>query len=277
MPVPPLPGSNPPVALTIAGFDPSSGAGITADVQVFAAHGIFGTACITALTVQSTLGVFSVTPIPELIAPTLAYLTQDLVPAGIKIGMLATEAAVHAVVKFLRSRADSRCPVVLDPVLVSSSGFPLLDAPGIARLRSELLPLVDWITPNRSELAILSATEIATAAGIEPALETMRQQQPHLFIVATSGGHEPPTDFLMTPGGDIHTFAGRHIATASTHGTGCAFSSALLSRLVLGDTPPAAVHAAKAYVTEALRTAPGLGHGKGPLNLLWPLHDHPGS
>jgi hydroxymethylpyrimidine/phosphomethylpyrimidine kinase len=261
----------PPVVLTIAGFDPSSGAGITADLQVFAAHGLFGTACITALTVQSTQSVASVQPVSELIGPTLSHLDADLPPAGIKIGMVGSVAAVQAIVAYLRERKGPRIPVVLDPVFKSSSDKHLTGARGMLALQRELLPLVDWITPNTGELAALTLCKVTKPSEAAGALRRFARRHPHLHMVATGGHLEPPTDLLLQPNGEIVRFEGERVDTTSTHGTGCAFSSALLARLVLGDSPVAAVAAAKTYVTEALRRAPGLGHGRGPLNLLWPL------
>jgi len=264
--------SNPPVLLTIAGFDPSSGAGITADLQVFAAHGFYGTACITALTVQSTRGVTRVESVAGLIAPTLEHLDADLPPLGIKIGMLATAEAVRAVAQYLRKLRGLKIPVLLDPVFLSSSGAALLDAEGLAALQQELLPLVEWVTPNRSEVIGLSGPQPNLEEGI--GLLGLANRYPHLHIVATGGDRPGATasDVLRTAAGEFRVFECDRIQTTSTHGTGCAFSSALLARLVLGDAPVAAVAAAKAYVTEALRQAPGLGGGNGPLNLLWPLH-----
>src|SRR5580698_8027237 len=132
--------------LTIAGFDPSSGAGVTADLMVFAAHGLFGTSCITALTVQSTVGVRATQPVAgEVVRATLDCLQDDLPVAGIKIGMLATAENVAAVVDFLEGIRGQGIPVVLDPVLRSSSGRELLDAAGVVLMRERLLPLVDWV------------------------------------------------------------------------------------------------------------------------------------
>ena len=271
----------PKTVFTIAGHDPSSGAGITADLQTFAAHGLFGTSAITALTVQSTLGVTEIQPISaNFLTHTLRHLTADLPPAGIKIGMLGSGAIAETVTAFLEqgihrdspnSSPFEPIPVVLDPILRASSGATLLDPAALETLHNRLLPAVTWITPNWSELSALTDLPIRTLAEAETASHALAASHPHLQIVATGGDHAQPTDLLRLPTGEVHRFIGEHIATSSTHGTGCAFSSALLSRLVLGDTPVAAVHAAKRFVAEALRRAPGLGHGKGPLNLLWPL------
>lgn len=268
----------PPIALTIAGFDPSNGAGVTADLQVFAAHGLFGVSAITALTVQSTLGVASVEPVSaQLLRQTLNHLSFDLPPQGIKIGMLATREIVSAVDDFLQAythenAAKQQIPIVLDSVLVSSSGTPLLDREGVHDLKEKLLGHVSWATPNWAELAILSGLEVSSLAGAEDALHALGERYPRLHAIATGGdqgGH--PIDLLRTVEGEIHRFAGERIDTTSTHGTGCAFSSALLSRLVLGETPVAAVAGAKKYVEGALRYAPGVGHGRGPMGLLWLL------
>jgi hydroxymethylpyrimidine/phosphomethylpyrimidine kinase len=266
--------------LTIAGFDPSSGAGVTADLMVFAAHGLFGTSCITSLTVQSTRGVLSTHPVaPETILSTLEYLVEDLPPAGIKIGMLSTAAATQAVAAFLaqlRSRYPY-LPVVLDPVLHSSSGRELLDPAGVDLLRTRLLPLVDWVTPNLDELAILTGLPVTTREDLPAAARALqRLSRPESSAtpikILTTGGHlTPPDDFLLVAGTDPVWLPGEHIASTSTHGTGCALSSALLSRLVLGDRPHAAALAAKDYVAEAIRTATPRGGGHGPLNHLWPL------
>jgi len=267
--------------LTIAGFDPSSGAGVTADLMVFAAHGFFGTSCITALTVQSTLGVRSSHPVPaETVRATLDCLDADLPPAGIKIGMLATAANVAAVADYLQAiRAhSSHIPVVLDPVLRSSSGRELLDEAGLPVLRERLLPLVDWVTPNLDELAILSGQPVAMRRDMAQASlnlliqcipENMHKKR--LGIFATGGHLDPPDDFLATPAGEEHWLPGERIETTATHGTGCALSSAFLCRLVAGQTPLQAAQAAKRYIAEAMRTATQRGHGNGPLNLLWPL------
>ena len=260
--------------LTIAGFDPSSGAGVTADLMVFAAHGLFGTSCITSLTVQSTIGVQAAHPIrPETVRATLDYLQADLPIAGIKIGMLATAGTVAEVAGFLEGlrRKGERVPVVLDPVLRSSSGRELLDQEGIAMLRERLLPLVDWVTPNLDELSILSGRRVSERGDLPDAARLLQGAAWALNVLATGGHLNPPDDFLLTGDAGTWWLPGVRIESTSTHGTGCALSSALLSGLVQGKTPYQAAVGAKLYVAEAIRTAEKIGKGRGPLNHLWPL------
>jgi len=260
------------VALTIAGFDPSSGAGITADLSIFAAHGIFGTSAITATTVQSTMGVAGIRAAdPAWLSRTLEFVSTDLPAAGVKVGMLATDPIVRAVVEFLQT-AEGRVPVVFDPVLRSSSGYELLAPAALRRVHAEFLPLVDWTTPNWMELSVLSGVRVRTIEDVDSAAHALGRMHPRLYIVVTGGDQQEPIDFRRAPGGAVQTFRGERIETTSTHGTGCAFSAALLSRLIMGEAPAKAVANAKTYVTGALRSAnPALGHGPGPLDLLWPL------
>jgi hydroxymethylpyrimidine/phosphomethylpyrimidine kinase len=268
--------------LTIAGFDPSSGAGVTADLMVFAAHGLFGTSCITGLTVQSTVGVRSTTAVSaEVVKATLDCLVSDLPPAGIKIGMLTTAETVVGVAEFLAGFRDeeTRVPVVLDPVLRSSSGRELLDAEGVAAMRESLLPLVDWVTPNLEELGVLTGREVRRREDMPEAALALQEMGWELNVLATGGHLNPPDDLLVPAGlpapaeGEMVWLAGEQMVSRSTHGTGCAFSSALLSRVVLGDGARDAAAAAKKYVAEAIRTAETMGKGIGPMNLLWPLRN----
>jgi hydroxymethylpyrimidine/phosphomethylpyrimidine kinase len=215
------------ILLTIAGHDPSSGAGITADLATFAAHGFFGTSAITALTAQSTLGVLAVKPVEagdlRLI---LQHLASDLPPAGIKIGMLGAASIASTVAAFIASDAMApRIPIVLDPVLRSSSGAELLPPGAVERLHSELLTWVGWVTPNWNELAILAETpKISTLPEAEQAMHHLGRRHPHLHIVATGGDQAHPTDLFRLPSGQVQAFPGDRIESRATHGTGCACS-----------------------------------------------------
>jgi hydroxymethylpyrimidine/phosphomethylpyrimidine kinase len=271
--------------LTIAGFDPSSGAGVTADLMVFAAHSLFGTACITALTVQSTQGVRSTHPTsPDLLRATLDCLEEDIPPSGIKIGMLSTIDNISVICDYLDKHQHKHwhspsgwIPVVFDPVLRSTSGRELMDPAGVNLLRDRMLPELDWITPNHAELAVLSGIPLAGPDDVPRvcrALQTRTAKSPdghRLGIFATGGDLDPPNDFLLLPTGERLWLSGERVTTRSTHGTGCALSSAFLSRLVLGDTPRQAAQAAKEYVSRALNTATPIGSGLGPMNHLWPI------
>jgi hydroxymethylpyrimidine/phosphomethylpyrimidine kinase len=273
--------------LTIAGFDPSSGAGVTADLMVFAAHGLFGTSCITALTVQSTVGVRCTYPVaPKIVRETLECLDADLRPAGVKIGMLSNRANLLIICDYLHilrekdsiSNEASRTPlVVVDPVMRSSSGRELLDAPGVIALREKLLPLADWVTPNLEELAALSDHPVRQREDVPDACRALQarvsetRSERRLGILATGGHLDPPDDFLLMPDGESQWLPGQRVETRSTHGTGCAFSSAFLTRLVLGDPPQEAAQAAKRYVVGALRAAASIGSGRGPMKHLWRL------
>lgn len=259
-------GSAPPLLLTVAGFDPSGGAGVTADLKTFWNHQLYGTSAIAALTVQSTQGVRAFEPVSgKLLRATLDWLAADLQLAGVKIGMLATGENVQALAGWLRESAIPRSRVVLDPVLRSSSGADLLEPAAVENLRADLLPCVGWITPNVDELAILTGRPLPNHEAV-PALARMLQAAcEDLNVVVTSGHLDPPDDYLLTAEGEERWFPGRRIETTSTHGTGCAFSSALLCRLVLGDPPARAVAGAKAWVTRALETAVPVGRGRGPV------------
>jgi hydroxymethylpyrimidine/phosphomethylpyrimidine kinase len=267
--------------LTIAGFDPSSGAGVTADLAVFASEGFFGTSCITALTVQSTVGVQSTHAADAaIVAQTLDCLWQDLPTSGIKIGMLATAQNVTAVADFVQRvrHEHGAVPVVLDPVLRSSSGRELLSEEGIDTLRERLLPLVEWVTPNLAELALLAGTPVRTAEEMEAAARKLQERLPALGVVVT-GGHLDPygsssDDLVLRAGAEAAWLRGSRVASRSTHGTGCAFSSALVCGLARGLAGVAAAQGAKEFVAGAIRHAEPLGRGNGPMNLRWRQMGH---
>lgn len=267
-----LPASHRATALTIAGFDPSSGAGVSADLKVFAAHRLYGLAAITALTVQSTQGVRRTQAVsPEFLAETLDCLAGDIEISGVKLGMLATADIVGVVARFLSASRIPRNQIVLDPVIQSSSGRALLDAAGLERLKDELLPLAGWITPNVDELAELSGRDVSDRDTAAAAARLLAPAYPGLNIVVTGGHLDPPDDYLLAATGDEHWFPGRRIETTATHGTGCTFSSALLAQLVAGMAPRDAVLRAKQYVESAMEAAYAVGKGRGPLNHLYEL------
>jgi hydroxymethylpyrimidine/phosphomethylpyrimidine kinase len=264
------------IVWTIAGHDPSSGAGITADLATFAAHGLFGASVPTALTAQSTLGVRGIEPVrPEFFRVMLDTLAQDLPPRGIKIGMTGSPAVVHELAVFLKRilpsiASNSLIPIVFDPVLRATTGQDLFNE-SVEVLLAELVGLVTVLTPNFSELARLTGREAASEAEAIIAAEELGRRYPGLTIVATAGDQEHPRDIVRLPSGEVHLIPGEHIPSQSTHGTGCAFSSALLCQLVSGAGVLEAAQRAKGFVEQGIRRAPGIGHGRGPLELFWPL------
>lgn len=260
-----------PVVLTLAGFDPSSGAGITADLKTIAAHGCFGTACITALTVQSTRGVSQVQPLPpELVSATLEELWADLPPAAVRIGMLGSPFVGRVIAGFLREKKPKN--VVLDPILASSSGADLAGSGTLEVLRRELLPLATVVTPNLPEALALTGSSQSSLGRSEIRAMAVQLRDLGAANVVITGGHNPNnSDFLLTQDGQELHFPGPRIDSTSTHGTGCAFATSIACSLALGRDLPQAVAAAKNYVVKAIKAAPGLGGGRGPLELLWPL------
>jgi len=264
-----------PTLLTIAGHDPSAGAGITADLAVFAAQGFFGTSCVTALTVQSTMGVERVLATDaETLRDALHCLSVDMPPSGVKVGMLGSAAAAQAVADFLQT-LELGVPVVVDPVLRSSSGRELASPEAVEILRKDLLRSATWATPNIAELSLLLQRPLANRAEIEDGAAALLSLTGLQGVVVTNGDGIPPHDFVSYRDSrdEIHSrwIEGERIETQATHGTGCAFSSALLCQLVLGKSGVDAAIAAKSYVAEAMRRATPLGRGKGPMHLLWPL------
>jgi hydroxymethylpyrimidine/phosphomethylpyrimidine kinase len=272
--------SKPAVVWTIAGFDPSSGAGITADLKTMASLDCYGVACITALTVQNTQGVQRIEPISlQNIRDTLKALLDDMPPSAIKIGMLSNAAIVGVVADALEDLQRPHCPIVLDPVLLSSSGAELLDADGIRVLRQRLLPMATIITPNRAEAAELTGLSADGGEALARALRNLGS----VAAVVTGGdargedakerdlGHpEVSEDVLAYSLGGVEyveTLSAPRIHSSNTHGTGCAFSTAIACALASGQNIPAAVSSAKAFVRLAIERAPGLGKGKGPMGL----------
>jgi hydroxymethylpyrimidine/phosphomethylpyrimidine kinase len=265
----------PPVVLTIAGFDPSSGAGVTADIKTMAAHGCYGVACITAMTVQSTQGVTRVEPLPAaLITSTLQELNRDLEISAVKIGMLGSAGVAAAVCEFLEAVKPPN--VVLDPILRSSSGARLLDPKGEKLMLERLLPLAAVITPNLDEAAALSGLPVTNLEEMKVAAERLHQLGAANVVI--TGGHLDKAIDLLSfthPNGGIEnqTFKAERQRSRSTHGTGCAFASALACHLAHGRQLPEAVLLAKAYVAAAITHAQPLGRGTGPLDHLYRMHE----
>jgi hydroxymethylpyrimidine/phosphomethylpyrimidine kinase len=262
--------ATPPVVLTIAGFDPSSGAGITADIKTIAAHECYGVSCITALTIQSTQGVRRVEAVdPGIIAETLQELGSDLVIAAVHIGMLGNEQVVAVVADFL---GQAHLPhVVLDPILKSSSGADLLDAAGTRLLIERLIPLAELVTPNLDEASALTGMAVTN-------LDQMGEAAAHMHslgaanVVVTGGHLEKAIDllsFTTIRGIEKEVFKADRQRSNSTHGTGCAFSTALACHLAHGRGLPEAVLLSKAYVSAAIANAHPLGKGVGPLHHLY--------
>lgn len=262
-----------PVVLTIAGFDPSSGAGVTADLKTMAAHSCYGVACVTALTVQSTRGVLRSEAVkPKLITETLAELAADLEIAAVHIGMLSSETIVQAVADFLVS---SKLPnIVLDPVLRASSGAELLDSGGLRCLKQKLLPLATVITPNIDEAALLTGLPVTNLDEMRSAAAKLHQMGSSAVVI--TGGHlDRALDLLSfgsASGIQQEVFKAALQRSNSMHGTGCAFSTAMACHLAHGRGLPEAVLLAKAYVSAAIANARPLGHGNGPINHLYRMN-----
>jgi hydroxymethylpyrimidine/phosphomethylpyrimidine kinase len=260
-------GAPPSVVLTIAGFDPSSGAGVTADIKTIAAHGCYGVACITALTVQSTMGVQRVSSVAcDIIRETLEELHSDVEIAAVHIGMLGSARVAQAVADFL---TVAKLPnIVLDPVLASSAGAELLDKSGLQILTETLLPLATVITPNLEEAAVLTGLAVTN-------LDQMRRAAARLHqlgaagVVVTGGHLEKAVDllsFTSASGVQQEVFKAERQQSNSTHGTGCAFATAVACHLAQGKGLPEAVLLAKAYVRAAIVNAHPLGRGVGPVH-----------
>ena len=269
--------SAPRVVLTIAGFDPSSGAGITADIKTMAAHGCYGVACITALTVQSTSGVLRTELVSAaIVSETLNELTADMDISAVKIGMLGSATLVKTVADFLQR---AKLPnVVLDPILKSTSGSTLLDEEGQRALVSRLLPLANVITPNVDEAAALTDLPVANLPQMKKAAAQLHQLGAATVVI--TGGHlEKAVDLLSYPNAngnfEHQAYKAERHRSRSTHGTGCAFSTAIACHLAQGRRIPESVLLAKAYVTAAILNAQPLGRGIGPVHHLYRLYQTP--
>jgi hydroxymethylpyrimidine/phosphomethylpyrimidine kinase len=253
-----------PVALTIAGSDSGAGAGIQADLKTFSAFGVYGLTVITAVTAQNTVGVRAVQEIePEIIDRQLDAVAEDFTIAALKTGMLSSASIVETVAAGIRRHRLQR--LVVDPVMVAKSGDRLLREDAVEALRRTLLPLALVVTPNIPEAEVLSGRAIRSREDRLAAARAIMQLGAKAVVI--KGGHaddDPIVDLLIDHTG-THEYRARRIATTSTHGTGCTFSAAIAAGLAQGKDLPAAVGEAREYVSRALSTAPGLGHGHGPM------------
>jgi hydroxymethylpyrimidine/phosphomethylpyrimidine kinase len=262
----------PNLLLTIGGFDPSCGAGIAADLKTFAAHGCYGVAAITSLTVQSTEGVQAVhnTPSAEL-REQLEILAKDCDIAAVKIGMLGNRGNAVVVAEFLDSHRFAH--VVHDPVMKSSSGAELLDAAGIKYLATELLKRSTVITPNVPEAEILAGLEIKDVAGMEAAARKIVEMGAQAVIV--KGGHMERAIDVLFDGEKITQLGGDRVKADNYHGTGCTFASTITAQLASGRGLTEAAMLAKAYVTKAIEKGYAIGKGRIPLDHFYRLRTEP--
>ena len=253
------------IALTIAGSDSGGGAGVQADLKTFHQFGVFGTSVIVAVTAQNTLGVRAAEPVSSsLVRAQLDALAEDLPPAALKTGMLADAPLVRLVADAVRENGWRS--LVVDPVMLATSGDRLLTLDGEAAIRDALLPLAALVTPNLDEAAILTGRPVADVPAMERAGADLLALGAQAALI--KGGHltaDPLTDVLVTRAG-VRRFRQARLATQSTHGTGCTLSAAVAAGLALGRTLEVAVVDAIDFVHRAMVAAPHLGGGRGPLN-----------
>ena len=251
--------------LIVAGSDSSGGAGLQADLKTVTALGGYGATAITAITVQNTVGVSEVFPVPaKVVAAQMRAVLKDIGADCIKLGMLASVDVVVAVADVLADWAA--VPLVVDPVMVATSGDRLLEPEAVTALKKEILPRCAVVTPNLDEAAVLTGTEIKSADDAKAAATHLVDLGAEAAAV-TGGDREGPTitDFLAI-GGDVEELSAPRIDTTSTHGTGCTFASAIATGLAQGQELRTAIIRARSYVREAILAAPGYGQGHGPLN-----------
>ncbi len=255
-------------ALTIAGSDSGGGAGVQADLKTFAAHGVYGVSAITAVTAQNTRGVVAWQALPEeLVTAQIEAVVADIGAAAVKIGMIANASIARAVADAIRRLALPH--VVVDPVMVAKGGDRLLEEDAIGTLRNELLPCAHVVTPNIPEAEVLAQMPVRTLDDMREAARRIRALGPRVVLV--KGGHlegSESVDVASTAAGDFDV-RGPRLATRHTHGTGCTLSSAIAASLALGLDAREAIEKARQYLEGAIRHAPGLGHGHGPLDHFW--------
>ena len=256
------------IALTIAGVDPSGGAGIVADVKTFFAFGVFPTSAISSITFQNTQGVFGAEhQSAESIRRQVEPILDDYDVAAVKTGMLPTREVIEEVAAIIAERGLKN--LVVDPVVRSTSGFDLIDNAALRALIEKLFPLADLITPNIPEAERISGVAIETEQDVHDAASVMRELGARNILI--KGGHLQVTagvarDYLFI-GDELTLIEGEYFETTATHGTGCTLSSAIAANLALGNDLKTSVEIAKRFVNEAIRTAPMIGRGHSPINI----------
>jgi len=257
--------STPPVALTVAGFDPSGGAGVIADLKTFTAFGCFATAAVTSLTFQNTTGVFgAVAQTGETVRRQVLAVVEDFRVAGMKTGMLPTGEIIREVARLLRETPLGEIDAVVDPVVRSTSGYDLIDDDALDALKRELLPLARLVTPNLPEAERITGMKIADEDDMRRAARLMRGMGARAVLV--KGGHLTGDAVdLLDDEGRVRLFRAPRVPSTSTHGTGCTLAAAVAACLARGLALADSVDAAKRFVTAAIRRAPALGRGHGPV------------
>lgn len=250
--------------LTIAGSDCSGGAGVQADLKTMAAHGVFGMSVIVSVVAENTARVIGIQDIsPRMIAQQMDAVFEDIVPDAVKIGMLSSPDCMRAVAGKLAQYQPQH--VVIDPVMFAKNGDALMDPASVGTLIDTVLPFADLLTPNIPEAQYIADMAIRTPADMEEAARRIHAKGCRSVLVKGGKNMEGAVDVLFD-GVQMRRYQIVQLDTTSTHGTGCTLSSAIASNLALGYDIPASVERAKAYVTDAIRHAPGLGRGCGPLN-----------
>lgn len=256
--------------LTIAGSDSSGGAGIQADIKAIAAQHLYAQSAITALTAQNTTGVYGVLEVPpEFVVRQIDVVFDDIRPDAVKVGMVSSADIVEAIAETLRRRSAAN--IVVDPVMVATSGADLASDGAVGALREQLMPLAAVITPNIPEAQVLSGRQIHSPADQELAARAIARNLGVPALVKGGHGENDANDVLALPDGSLEWFRAQRIQNPNTHGTGCTLSSAIACGLAKGQGLSEAIYRAKCYLEGSLRAQLDLGRGSGPLDHLWRL------
>ncbi len=254
--------------LAIAGFDPSGGAGLQADIKVITAHKMYAMGAVTALTVQNTTGIRELMELPApFVASQLEAIFEDIQPDAVKIGLLCTAPVVAAIASVLRNHKAKN--IVLDPVMASTSGYDLMKKDTLAAVTEHLLPLADIVTPNLDEASAVTGFSITDESSMLKAAEEIARRFPSTAVLIKGGHLEESANDLLYVEGQARWYKQSRIDNPNTHGTGCSLSTAIACGLAAGHPLTIAVEDAKAYVTGAIRSGLNLGKGPGPLLHMW--------